>query len=92
MEMFIGLLIGAVGGAFMGMTIMALCVASSRDSRNKEEQIEEVAEDKMPVSMGEKGFQKMKINLFDNMIEFECDWKAVVGVGIIILGCVVLII
>lgn len=29
----------------------------------------------------------MKINLFDGFIKFDFDWKAVVGVGIIILGC-----
>lgn len=34
--MIIGLLIGASGGVFIGMVIMALCVASSRDSRAEE--------------------------------------------------------
>lgn len=29
----------------------------------------------------------MKINLFDGFIKLDFDWKAVVGVGIIILGC-----
>ena len=28
----------------------------------------------------------MKINLFDGVFEFGFDWKAIVGVGIIILG------
>ena len=28
----------------------------------------------------------MKMSLFDGFFEFEFDWKAVVGVGIIILG------
>lgn len=32
----------------------------------------------------------MKINLLDGMFEFDFDWKAVVGIGIIILGCVLL--
>ena len=27
----------------------------------------------------------MKINLFDGFFEFDFDWKAVVGIGIIIL-------
>lgn len=30
----------------------------------------------------------MKINLWDGMFDF--DWKAVVGIGIIILGCALL--
>lgn len=29
----------------------------------------------------------MKVNLFDGWIEFEFDCKAVVGIGIIVLGC-----
>lgn len=32
----------------------------------------------------------MKINLWDGMFEFDFDWKAVVGIGIIILGCALL--
>lgn len=28
----------------------------------------------------------MKINLFDGLWKFKIDWKAVVGIGIIILG------
>lgn len=32
----------------------------------------------------------MKINLFDEMFEFDFDWKAVVDIGIIILGCALL--
>lgn len=32
----------------------------------------------------------MKINLFGGLFEFDFDWKAVVGVGIIILGCALL--
>lgn len=41
----------------------------------------------MPVSLGEKvGAKCMKINLWDGMFEFDFDWKAVVGIGIIILG------
>ena len=32
----------------------------------------------------------MKINLFDGCFEFDFDWKAVVGIGIIILGCALL--
>lgn len=45
----------------------------------------------MPVSLGEKvGAKCMKINLWDGMFEFDFDWKAVVGVGIIILGCALL--
>ena len=32
----------------------------------------------------------MKINLFDGMFEFDFDWKAVIGIGIIILGCALL--
>jgi len=34
--MIIGLLIGASGGIFIGMVIMSLCIASSRDSRIEE--------------------------------------------------------
>lgn len=34
--MIVGLLIGLSGGTFIGMVIMALCVASSRDSRTEE--------------------------------------------------------
>ncbi len=34
--MIVGLLIGASGGIFIGMVIMALCVASSRESRKEE--------------------------------------------------------
>ena len=33
----------------------------------------------------------MKISLFDGMFEFDFDWKAVIGVGIIILGCALLV-
>ena len=29
----------------------------------------------------------MRINLLDGMFEFDFDWKAVAGIGIIILGC-----
>ena len=29
----------------------------------------------------------LKINLWDGLWKFEIDWKAVVGIGIIILGC-----
>jgi len=32
----------------------------------------------------------MKISLFDGFFEFDFDWKAVVGIGIIILGCALL--
>ena len=32
----------------------------------------------------------MKISLFDGFFEFDFDWKAVVGTGIIILGCALL--
>lgn len=32
----------------------------------------------------------MKISLFDRFFEFDFDWKAVVGIGIIILGCALL--
>jgi len=32
----------------------------------------------------------MKINLWDGLWKFEIDWKAVVGIGIIIWGCVLL--
>ena len=28
----------------------------------------------------------MKISLFDGFFEFDFDWKAVVGIGIIVLG------
>ena len=28
----------------------------------------------------------MKISLFDGFFEFDFDWKAVVGVGLIVLG------
>lgn len=28
----------------------------------------------------------MKISLFDGFFEFDCDWKAVIGIGIIVLG------
>lgn len=46
---------------------------------------------KMPVSKDEKvGAKCMKINLWDGMFEFDFDWKAVVDVGIIILGCALL--
>lgn len=31
----------------------------------------------------------MKFNLFD-IYEFEIDWKAIIGIGIIILGCALL--
>lgn len=34
--MIIGLLIGLSGGTFIGMVIMALCIASSRASRAEE--------------------------------------------------------
>ena len=33
----------------------------------------------------------MKISLFDGIFEFDFDWKAVIGVGIIILGCALLV-
>lgn len=33
--MAVGFLIGAFGGVFIGMVIMALCVVSSRDSREE---------------------------------------------------------
>lgn len=29
----------------------------------------------------------MKINLFDGWIELDFDWKAVIGIGIIVLRC-----
>lgn len=32
----------------------------------------------------------MKISLLDGLFEFDFDWKAIVGVGIIILGCTLL--
>lgn len=32
----------------------------------------------------------MKINLFCGLFEFDFDWKAIVGVGIIILGCLLM--
>ena len=32
----------------------------------------------------------MKISLFDGFFEFDFDWKAVVGIGIIIWGCALL--
>jgi len=32
----------------------------------------------------------MKISLLDGVFEFDFDWKAVVGIGIIILGCALL--
>ena len=32
----------------------------------------------------------MRINLFDGTFKFDFDWKAVVGIGIIILGCALL--
>lgn len=32
----------------------------------------------------------MKINLWDGMFGFDFDWKAVVGIGIIILDCALL--
>lgn len=32
----------------------------------------------------------MKIDLFDGLWKFEIDWKAVIGVGFIIFGCVIL--
>lgn len=28
----------------------------------------------------------MKINLFGELFEFDFDWKAIVGIGIIVLG------
>lgn len=37
-----------------------------------------------------KGVGNMKIDLFDGFFKFDFDWKAVVGIGIIILGCVLL--
>lgn len=43
---------------------------------------------KMPVSLGQESrWNYMKINLWDGLWKFEIDWKAVVGIGIIILGC-----
>lgn len=42
MEMFIGLMIGAAGGAFIGVVIMALCVVSSRESREEEKKANEL--------------------------------------------------
>lgn len=32
----------------------------------------------------------MKINLWDGLWKIDIDWKAVVGIGIIVLGCVLL--
>ncbi len=32
----------------------------------------------------------MKISLFDGLFEFDFDWKAIAGIGIIILGCALL--
>lgn len=34
----------------------------------------------------DRGKKFMRINLWDGMFEFDFDWKAVVGIGIIILG------
>ncbi len=43
MAMLIGLLIGAAGGAFIGIVIMSLCIISARDNR-KEEQAETMSD------------------------------------------------
>ena len=40
--------------------------------------------------IGWGGVWQMKISLFDGFFEFDFDWKAVVGTGIIILGCALL--
>lgn len=39
---------------------------------------------------GGKEENNMKINLFFGLFEFDFDWKAVVGIGIIIFGCALL--
>ena len=45
MEIFIGFLVGAVGGTFIGMVIMASCAISSLDSREEEKQMKELDKD-----------------------------------------------
>ncbi len=42
MEFIIGLLIGLSGGGFIGMVLMALCAASSRNSRNEDINISDI--------------------------------------------------
>lgn len=41
---------------------------------------------KMTVSLVEERWNYIKINLWDGLWKFEIDWKAVVGIGIIVLG------
>lgn len=40
MQLLIGILIGLSGGTFVGIFIMALCIASSRSSRAEEQENE----------------------------------------------------
>lgn len=32
----------------------------------------------------------MSFNFFDGFFEFDCDWKAIVGIGMIVLGYVII--
>lgn len=41
----------------------------------------------MLIKLGEK---YMKVSLFYGVFEFDFDWKAVIGIGIIVLGCALL--
>jgi len=44
----------------------------------------------MPVLWRVVRWDYMKISLFDGVFEFDFDWKAVIGIGIIVLGCAII--